>query len=208
MESRNLFHLLTGFDYCLWVFTILHFNTFTLYFTFTICDFLQFAKFLNQKPGKRTFMQFESRNTCIRNTAHQNRTKRLHSIPVDLPMPRAHTSELDRLRLCQCTAADLRGFHLQSPPFLCMLMCLCTQWRQGCTWQSMCVVVWISVRRRMNTCTCVNKCTAGAHGSLNLLIILLSFSSIERLQALFGFLFLARPPPSWCLFFIFFYHPH
>lgn len=99
-------------------------------------------------------MQFESWNTCIRNTAHQNRTKRLHSIPVDLSMPQAHT-ELDRLRLCQCKATDLRGFHLQNPPFLCMLMCLCTQWWQGCTWQSMCAVVWISVYRRMNMCVCV-----------------------------------------------------
>lgn len=100
-------------------------------------------------------MQFESWNTCIRNTAHQNRTKRLHSIPVDLSMPRAHTSEFDRLRLCQRTATDL-SFHLQNPTFLCMLMCLCTQWWRGCTWQNMCAVVCIDVW----ICVCVlrSKC--------------------------------------------------
>lgn len=97
-------------------------------------------------------MRFESWNACIRNGAHQNRTKRLCSVPADLSMPRAHTSELDRLRLCQRTANDLRGFHLQNPPFLCMLMCLCTQWQQGCTWQSMCTVVWIGVHRCMTVC--------------------------------------------------------
>lgn len=47
--------------------------------------------------------------------AHRNRTKRLRSIPADLSMPRAHTSELDRLRLCQRTDPDLRGLSSPEP---------------------------------------------------------------------------------------------
>lgn len=118
-------------------------------------------------------MQSESWNTCIRNRAHQTRTKRLHCIPVDLSMPRAHTSEPDGLRLCQCTANDLRGFHLQNPAFLCMLMCLRTHRRQGCTWQSMCAVMWI---RCMNICVYVDN---GQHCSLSFKFNLLRDSPLR-----------------------------
>lgn len=99
----------------------------------------------------------------IEKRAHRNRTKRLRSIPADLSMPRAHTSELDRLRLCQRTDPDLRGFHLQNPPFLCMLMCLCTLWQRGRTWQSMCAVVWIGVHGFMNVCVLRSDCEHCPH---------------------------------------------
>lgn len=89
---------------------------------------------------------------------HIKTEQRLYSIPMDPSMPQAHTSELDRLRLCQHSAADLRGFHLQNPPFLCMLMCLYMQWRQECTWQSTCATVWISVYRCMNMCVLISDC--------------------------------------------------
>lgn len=95
--------------------------------------------------------------------AHRNRTKRLHSVPVDLTMPRAHTSELDRLRLCQRTDPDLRGFHLQNPPFPCMLMCLCTLWQRGHTWQRMCTIAWIGVHRFMNAFVLISDCEHRPH---------------------------------------------
>lgn len=101
----------------------------------------------------------------------------------------AHTSELDRLRLCQRTATDLRGFHLQNPPFLCMLMCLCTQWQQECTWQSMCTVVWITVH--MNECVCVNKWLPAPMAQW-FCSLSSAFFSVERLEALFCFLFFSR----------------
>lgn len=78
-------------------------------------------------------------------------------------MPRAQASELDRLRLCQRTDPDLRGFHLQNPPFLCMLMCLCTLWQRGRTWQSMCTVVRIGVHRFMNVCALISDCEHRPH---------------------------------------------
>lgn len=160
---------------------------------------LQFDKFLTQRSGEGTFSQFESWNTHIRNRAHQNRTKRFHSIPADLSMPWVHT----RLSLIGYDCVSVQpliwgGFHLQNPPFFCMLMCLCAQWQQGCTRRSMCAALWITVHRCMNVWELISNC---AHPPAPMahwfLLIILFFSSVENTADTILFLvFLAHPSPS------------
>lgn len=116
----------------------------------------------------------------------------------------AHTSELDRLRLCQRTATDLRGFHLQNPPFLCMLMCLCTQWQQECTWQSMCTVVWITVH--MNECVCVLISDCLHPWLSDFAHYPLLFFLLKDWRHFFVSCFLADPSPS-CRLASFLYYP-
>lgn len=162
---------------------------------------LQFDKFLTQRSGEGTFSQFESWNTHIRNRAHQNRTKRFHSIPADLSMPWAHT----RLSLIGYDCVSVQpliwgGFHLQNPPFLCMLMCLCAQWQQGCTRRSMCAALWITVHRCMNVWELISNC---AHPPAPMahwfLLIILFFSSVENTADTILFLVFCSTPLSFLL---------
>lgn len=113
--------------------------------------------FLIKSQANKLFSQFESWGRCIRNTAHQTRTKRFPSFPVDLLMVRAHSSKLDRLRLCEGTASDLTSFHLQNPSFLCLkLVCkmfVCVGAHMSKHVHYSAVILFVQIYE----CMCVNK---------------------------------------------------
>lgn len=128
----------------------------------------------------------------FQNPARHNGTKRLYSIPADPSMPRAHTSELDRLRLCQRTASDLRGLSSPQPTIALhvnVFMYVVTVCRGAhviaCAKKCAYMFAWVLISDCMCCCT---------HISTILLIIVLVFSSAERLQAQFCLF-----PPSYSL---------